>query len=106
MSTLVVNVHEETVVATANVVRSYLNALMEGFLAMELEGNMMDYMVQADPEKYAKYIRLVYDKKVLYLRIVNFYTGVSSQDCYGTSCFGDTKYAWFHPESIRLVYYQ
>ena len=38
MTTLVVDVYEERVVATSDTVGDCLNALMENFLAMKLEG--------------------------------------------------------------------
>ena len=70
MTTLVVDVYKEMVVATVYVVDTYLNTLVDNLLAMKLEGKMVDYMVQADPEKYSKCVRMEYGKKVLYLGIV------------------------------------
>ena len=37
---------------------------------MKLEGKMVDYMVQADPEIFSKDVRMEYGKKLLYLRIM------------------------------------
>ena len=69
VAALVVDTHEERAVVTVDVVGAYLNALMDNFLAMKLEGKMVDYMVQADPETYSNHIRMEYGKKMLYLRI-------------------------------------
>ena len=45
---LVIDAQEGREIATANVMGSYLNTDMGGFLSMKIEGNMVDYMVQAD----------------------------------------------------------
>ena len=70
MTTFVVDVHEERLVAITDVVGTYINTLMNNFLAMKLEGKMVDYMVQANPNIYAKHVRIKYGKNLLYLRIV------------------------------------
>ena len=70
MTTRVVDAHVKRVVATSDVVSAYLSALIEDFLAMELERKMVDYIVQADPESYLKHAKMEYGKKLLHLRIV------------------------------------
>ena len=54
----------------ADTVRSYLKADIDQFTTLKLEGDMVDLMVQVNPEKYAEYIRYENGKQVLYLRLL------------------------------------
>ena len=42
--------------ATADIVGAYLNVDMDRFNTLKLEGDMVNLMVQVNPEKYAEYI--------------------------------------------------
>ena len=70
MTTFVIDAYERRVVATADVTGAYLNAKMDQFLVMKIEGEMVDFMVQADPKKYAPHIRMEHGRKVLYVQIL------------------------------------
>ena len=48
IKTLVIDSQEGREITTANVIGTYLNTDIEGFLSMKIEGNVVDYMVQAD----------------------------------------------------------
>ena len=63
MTTPVVDAHKDRVIATVAVAGVYLSALMEKILVIKLEGKLVNYMVQADPEKYSKYGRMEFGKK-------------------------------------------
>ena len=70
ITTLVIDAYEGREVATCDVVGAYLNAIMDEFVAMKIEGDMVDYMVAADPEKYSKHVRIENGRKVLYVQIL------------------------------------
>ena len=58
ITTMVIDVYEGRDVATADVVGAYLYAIVDELFAMKIEGDMVNYMVQADPEKYSKHVRV------------------------------------------------
>ena len=68
ITTLVIDVYEGREVATAEIVAAYLNAIMDEFVVMKIEGNMVEFMVQADPDKYRKHVRIENGKEVLYVQ--------------------------------------
>ena len=68
--TLTIDAHENREVAFYDVVGVYFNADMDDFTTLKLEGLMVDLMVQVDPEKYFRFARYEYGKKVLHLRFL------------------------------------
>ena len=70
MTTFVIDAYERRVTATADVTGAYLNAKMDQFLVMKIEGDMVDFMVQADPKKYAPHVRVEHGRKILYVQIL------------------------------------
>ena len=48
---LIIDAKEGRDVATADIVGAYLNALMEKFVLMKIEGSMIPFLIQADPDK-------------------------------------------------------
>ena len=52
-------------VATSDIVKAYLSADIDDFVAMKIEGMMVDFMVKADPAKYSKYVWIHNNKKML-----------------------------------------
>ena len=70
MTTFVIDAYERRVTATANVTGAYLNAKMDQFLVMKIEGDMVDFMVQSDPKKYTPHVRTEHGRKVLYVQIL------------------------------------
>ena len=50
-------------------VGAYLNADMDDFTTLKLEGDMVDLMVQVNPENYTKYVQYKHGKNILYLRL-------------------------------------
>jgi len=70
MTTFVIDAYEKRVTATADVTGAYLNAKMDEFLVMKIEGDMIGYMVQVDPKKYAPHVRVEHGRKVLYVQIL------------------------------------
>ena len=53
---MVIDAYEGRGVATVDVGYAYLNAIMDEFVAMNIEDDMVNYMVQADSEKYSKHV--------------------------------------------------
>jgi Reverse transcriptase (RNA-dependent DNA polymerase) len=68
MYTIVVDAKERQDVATADVVGAYLNADMDTFTLMKLQGEAVDIMVQVDPT-YKQFINMENGKKILYLQL-------------------------------------
>ena len=69
--TLAVDAKEGRHVATADVEGAYLHADMDEVVHMVFEGEMVDYMVQADPKKYGPYVHQnKFGKKKLYVRLL------------------------------------
>ena len=61
--TLAVDAREKRCVATYNIVRACLNADMDQFTTLKLEGDTVDLMVQVNPEKYVEHVRHEYEKR-------------------------------------------
>ena len=70
MTTLVIDTHEGRDVITYDIVGTYLNADMDEFTTMKLEGEMVDMMVRVDSAKYSRYVRYKHHTKVLYHRVM------------------------------------
>lgn len=68
--TLIVDAHENRDVATLDVPGAYLHADMNEFVLLKLEGQMVDYMVEASPETYGPFVEIINGKKVLYLQLL------------------------------------
>ena len=69
VATLVIDANEDRDVATSDVVGAYLNADMEKFVAMKIEGMTIDIMVKSDPGKYSSHAHTQNSKKVLCVKI-------------------------------------
>ncbi len=71
MTTLAIDAKERRYVVTADVEGAYLHADMDELVLMMFEGDMVDYMVQTNPTKYAKYVHTnKRGKKVLYVQLI------------------------------------
>jgi hypothetical protein len=71
MTTLAIDAKENRYVVTADVEGAYLHADMDELVIMVFEGDMVDYMVQTNPEKYAKYVHTTKSgKKLLYVQLI------------------------------------
>jgi hypothetical protein len=71
MTTLAIDAKERRYVVTADVEGAYLHADMDELVLMMFEGDMVDYMVQTNPAKYAKYVHTnKRGKKVLYVQLI------------------------------------
>jgi hypothetical protein len=71
MISLAIDAKEGRQVATADVEGAYLHADMDETVIMKFEGDMVDYMVQANPEKYEKFVHTTANgKKVLYVELL------------------------------------
>lgn len=68
--TLAISAANDRNFATCNIVVAYLNTDMDVFTVMKLEGDMVDMMVQVDPEKYENYVVYESGKKTLYLNVL------------------------------------
>lgn len=65
---IAIDAKEERDVATADVEGAYLHADMDEIVIMLFEGDMVDYMVQANPEKYGPHIHTTKNgKKLLFV---------------------------------------
>ena len=68
MLTLIIDAVERRDVATADVAGAYLDAEMDDFVLMKLEGNDADLMCEVNP-KYRRYATMEQGRVVLYLRL-------------------------------------
>jgi hypothetical protein len=70
MLSLAIDAKEGRHVAIADVEGAYLHADMDEFLVMVFEGELVDFMVQVDRERYAPHVHVTKDgKKLLYVRL-------------------------------------
>ena len=69
MMSMMIDAREKRDVATANVVRAYLNADMPDFVVLKLVGSAVDIMCEVN-EKYKKFVTYENGKKVLYLQLL------------------------------------
>lgn len=68
---LAIDAKERRHVAICDVEGAYLHADMDEFVVMVFEGDLVDYMVKVDPEKYGPRVHITKDgKKLLYVRLV------------------------------------
>ena len=88
--TIAVDAHQEKYVTTSNIARSYIYADIERFNTLQLEGDMVDLVVEVNPEKYAKYVRHGTGKKVLYLRLLKALYGCIQSDLFWYNLFTST----------------
>jgi hypothetical protein len=71
MISLAIDAKEGRAVATADVEGAYLHADMDELVIMMFEGEMVDYMIQANPERYAPFVHTnPSGKKVLYVELL------------------------------------
>jgi hypothetical protein len=71
MISIAIDAKEGRVVATADVEGAYLHADMDDAVLMLFEGDMVDYMVQANPGKYEPYVYTTKKgKKLLYVKLL------------------------------------
>lgn len=71
MISIAIDAKEDREVATADVEGAYLNADMDDEVIMVFEGNMVDYMVQANPERYAAFVHITSSgKKLLFVQVM------------------------------------
>ena len=66
--TLIVDAYEGRDVAICDIAGAYLNALMDEFVVMKLEGDMVDIFCEMDPS-FRKFVVMEGGKQVLYLRL-------------------------------------
>jgi hypothetical protein len=68
---IAIDAKEGRAVATADVGGPYLHADMDETVIMVFEGDMVDYMVQANPEKYGPHVHVSKSgKKLLYVELL------------------------------------
>ena len=73
MISIAIDAKEKRDVATTDVEGAYLHATMDGedTVIMVYEGDMVDYMVASNPEKYAQYVHMTKSgKKQLYVELL------------------------------------
>ena len=71
MLSLAIDAKENRCVAVADVEGAYLHADMDELVIMVFEGDMVDYMVQADPTKYGPFVHVTKDgRKLLYVELL------------------------------------
>ena len=70
MISIAIDAREKRHVATADIEGAYLHANMKDTVIMLFEGDMVDYMVQANPEKYGPYVHTTKSgKKLLFVQL-------------------------------------
>ena len=62
--------HEDRQVLVADIAGAYLNAEMEDFVVMKFKDEMVDFMVAANPKRYAAYVEYKNGRKVLYVKLL------------------------------------
>ena len=68
---LAIDAHQNRYVVTADVVGAYLHAMMDNFVLMIFEGEMVDYLVQTNPDKYGPFVHVTKSgKKILYVQLI------------------------------------
>ena len=70
MTIILTAAHEDRQVLVADIAGAYLNADMDDFVVMKFRDEMVDYMVAANPDRYAEYVEYENGKKVLYVRLL------------------------------------
>ena len=70
MTIILTAAHEDRQVLVADIAGAYLNADMDDFVTMKFKDEMVDYMVAANPERYAPYVTYEEGRKVLYVRLL------------------------------------
>jgi hypothetical protein len=81
---------EKRDVATCDIEGAYLNASMAGeeTVIVVYEGDMVDYMVASNPEKYGPFVHISANgKKLLYVELLKHYTDALKVHCCGTRCW-------------------
>ena len=48
---------------------TFLKATMDEFVLVKIDGEMVDYLVRANPSKYSKFVSMQNGKKTIYLRL-------------------------------------
>ena len=68
---LAIDAHQGRYVVTADVVGAYLHAMMDDFVLMIFEGEMVEYLVQTNPTKYKDFVHTTKSgKKILYVQLI------------------------------------
>jgi hypothetical protein len=71
MISIAIDAKEKRDVATCDVEGAYLHADMDELVVMVVEGNMVDYLVQANPGRYEPFVTYTQDgKKLLYVELL------------------------------------
>ena len=71
MITIAIDTKEKGAVATADIKGAYLHANMDEVVILVFEGDMVDYMVQANPKKYGPCVHTTKSgKKLLYVELL------------------------------------
>ena len=64
---LAIDAHQGRYVVTADVVGAYLHAMMDDFVIMIFEGEMVEYLVQTNPTKYKDFVHTTKSGKKYYM---------------------------------------
>eukprot|EP00980_Cylindrotheca_fusiformis_P023112 scaffold10145_cov108-Cylindrotheca_fusiformis.AAC.1 len=71
MTRLAIDAKERRYVVTADVEGAYLHADMDETVIMMFDDDMVDYMVETNPEKYGPHVHInKYGKKRLYVQLL------------------------------------
>ena len=63
------DVKEGRYVVTGDIAGAFLKATMDEFVLVKIDGEMVDYLVRANPSKYSKFVSMQNGKKTIYLRV-------------------------------------
>ena len=87
---LAIDANEGRDVATCDVEGAYLHADMKDLVYMKLEGVMVDFLVQANPERYKDFVTTENGKKVLYVQLLKALYGCIQSALLWWELFSDT----------------
>ena len=66
---LLIDAMENRHVVTADIAGAFLKAPMNEFVLVKIDGVMVNFLVQANPTRYQKFVTVEYGRKVIYLRL-------------------------------------
>ena len=76
LATLVIDAHKKRHVEIADVTGVFLEADMDDFVVVKLQGRAVDALLNANKEKYCKYVFINPSRKVLYVTLLKAMYGM------------------------------
>ena len=84
------DVKEGRYVVTADIAGAFLRAIMDEFTLVKIDGEMVDYLVRANPSKFSKFVSMQNGEKTIYLRLKRALYGCRRSSLLWYNLFTDT----------------